>query len=190
MSKNLIWAVGIVVVIGAIYWGISSMTGDDNLSAPTAQQQTEKNNSDSSNTADANPAESKSASKKEPFSDFVKKGGSYKCTVNQSVGGVNTSGTTYINNSMIRGEYSSQVQGMSINTFFIARDGFTYTWNSMMPTSGFKAKIVAPTEADSSASMSASYSFNAETIGDYDCSPWSVDMSKFTIPTSVTFQTI
>jgi hypothetical protein len=183
MSKNLIWAVGIVVVIGAIYFGASALIGDDN-STPAGQEQTEQNNS-----APAKQIE-QTSSKKVAFSEFVKKGGSYKCTVNQSVGGVNTSGTTYINNSMIRGEYSSQVQGMNINTFFIARDGFTYTWNSMMPNSGFKAKIVAPTEGNSSAPMSASYSFNAETIGDYDCSPWAVDMSKFAIPASVTFQSI
>ena len=149
-----------------------------------------KNNSQPATVVDESEVITKATDgKKIPFSEFIKTGGSYKCTVNQSVGGVDTKGLTYLNNKMIRGEYNTKVQGMSIDTTLIVRDGFTYTWTSLAPTMGFKAKVVdkAP---DNQAEMSGKYSFNAEQIGDYDCQSWTADDSKFTLPTSVTFKEI
>lgn len=128
--------------------------------------------------------------KKMAFSEFVKQGGAYKCTVNQNVGDTTSVGTTYINSGMIRGEYNTKVQNISIDTTMIVRDGYTYSWSSMTPTTGFKVKLAATTSADTSTGTSGSYSFNTEQIGDYNCEVWTVDNSKFTIPAGVTFQEI
>ncbi|MCE9628611.1 MAG: hypothetical protein K8Q91_01310 [Candidatus Vogelbacteria bacterium] len=129
-------------------------------------------------------------SKKIPFSEFIKIGGSYKCTINQSIGGVDTQGLTYLNNKMIRGEYNTKVQGVSIDTTLIVRDGFTYTWTSMAPTMGFKAKVADQKVVDNQTGTSGTYSFNAEQIGDYDCQTWNSDDSKFVLPTGVTFREV
>ncbi len=128
--------------------------------------------------------------KKMAFSQFVKQGGSYKCTVNQYVGDTTTEGTTYINEGMIRGEYNTKVQGIDVSTSFIARDGYTYTWSSMAPTMGFKSKIVESTTEGDTTGTSGTYSFNAEQIGDYNCQPWSADSALFVVPSKVTFKTI
>jgi len=133
------------------------------------------------------PAES---GKKMAFAEFLKQGGSYKCTVNQSVAGTDTVGTTYIDGGRIRGEYSTQAQGMNIATTLIVRDGYSYTWTSMAPTIGFKAKVAESTAVNTGAAMSASYSWNAQQIGDYSCEAWSADEGKFTVPTNVTFKEI
>jgi hypothetical protein len=60
----------------------------------------------------------------------------------------------------------------------------------MMPTTGFKSEVSADAEGDGSAGTSGDYSFNADQIGDYDCQPWTVDNTKFTLPVGVTFQQI
>lgn len=131
--------------------------------------------------------------KKMAFSQFVKQGGSYKCTVNQylgEVGGASTQGITYIDKGMIRGEYSTQAQGISINSTFIVRDGYSYTWTSMAPTMGFKSKVVENPEVNANASASGSYSYNSEQVGDYDCQVWTSDPSLFNIPSEVTFREV
>lgn len=134
-----------------------------------------------------------SNSKKIAFSEFMKKGGSYKCTVNQYlgvVGGPSTKGTTYINDKMVRAEYSTKIQDKDVSTNLIVKDGFTYMWSSISPTMGFKVKAVIHEATSSAVAASGSYSFNASQIGDYDCQPWTTDASMFSLPTGVTFKEI
>lgn len=178
--KTIIWVIiGAVVIFGG-YSLINSDRNDD----LKENQVMETGGSDNEESAMVREG------KKMAFSQFLKEGGSYKCTVNQSIGGIQTNGTTYINDGMIRGEYSTEMQDVNIDSTMIVRDGFTYTWSSAMPLFGFKAKVIENAPIDTSASFSAKYSFNAEQIGDYDCQPWTVDASKFVIPSSVTFKEV
>ena len=131
------------------------------------------------------------ASKKIAFSEFMKQTGSYKCDVSQSVQNVETKGTVYMNDGMVRGEFATVVAGQNIETTFIVRDGYSYTWTSAMKGVGYKVKSVAvASESTTTAKTSGTYSFNGEQIGDYDCKEWTPDGSLFTIPTSVKFQMI
>lgn len=125
--------------------------------------------------------------KKIPFSQFIKQAGSYKCTVNQHISGTDTVGTTYMDDGMIRGDYATSVQGMKITSSFVLRDGYSYSWNSMMPSMGFKSKASATTNTPE-APASGSYSFNADQVGDYDCQAWAPDQSKFTLPSGITWK--
>ena len=127
--------------------------------------------------------------KKKAFSVFMKEGGSYKCTVHQYVGDTDTTGTVYLNDGLLRGEYSTAVQGKNIDATVIVRDGFAYTWTSMAPTMGFKSKVVENTETGSTGTT-GTYSYNTDQIGDYDCQPWTADNSKFVVPTSMTFREV
>lgn len=130
--------------------------------------------------------------KKMAFSEFIKNGGSYKCTVHQYVGETDTVGTTYVNSGMISGKYETKVNGMDIVSNVLVRDGYSYSWNSMMKNNGFKVKIVESNQnqQNPNASMSGTYSFNSEQIGDYDCAQVAPDMTMFAIPSSVTFKEI
>ncbi|MBI5139742.1 hypothetical protein HZA26_03995 [Candidatus Nomurabacteria bacterium] len=126
-------------------------------------------------------------SKKMAFTEFLKQGGSYKCEVNQYVDSVETKGTTYISGGMIRGEYNTKVQGVDMASTMIIRDGYTYSWTSMLPNSGFKIKNEV--SSDAGGSMSGVYGYG-EQIGDYNCEVWAADPSKFAIPKNVSFQEI
>lgn len=165
-------ALATVVVVGGYFAFSGGNTGD-------------------SNSQNQNTANVMDAGKKIAFSEFIKGGGSYRCSVNQYVGDVETKGTVFMDGDMIRGEYNTEVQGLNIDTSLIVRDGYTYTWNSMMPTSGFKIKAASAsgdTRGDTGAGMAGSYAFNAEQIGDYDCETWTADSAMFALPAGVTFQ--
>ena len=131
--------------------------------------------------------------KKIPFSDFMKKSGSYQCTVNQNLENysMTAQGTVYLDNGKIRGDYTASYNGKSFTGSTIIRDGFAYTWTSMMNI-GWKVPV-AQTDGNASSNVKVSgntYSFNAAQIGDYDCKPWTADASKFTVPTNLTFQVV
>lgn len=130
--------------------------------------------------------------KKMAFSAFIKQGGSYECTVNQSIDGMDSTGKVWLNNGMIRGDYSVKANGVDIRGSTIIRDGFAYTWSSAFPM-GFKVAVSEDANGSIGAGASVSgktYSWNANQIGDYDCDSWKADASKFTIPSNITFQAI
>ena len=133
--------------------------------------------------------------KKMAFMDFVKQGGSYQCTVNQYIDSSyssTTKGTVYLSKGNIRGDYNVKVQGMSIDTSVIVRDGFAYTWTNMM-TTGYKVAVATDTTGKTSAggtTPQGTFSWNSDMIGDYDCKPWTADATLFTLPAKITFKTI
>ncbi len=168
MSKIIMIIVAAAVVAGGGYYFLNSIKNQEAAqSVPVAT------------TTD-------STGKKMAFSAFLKQGGTYKCTTHQTIDGSSTVGTIYTDNGMLRGEYSTQVQGMKIDATFVIRDGFTYSWSSVSEGAGIKVKVVDTTEA-SGTPKASSYNFNADQIGDYDCVPWKADASKFTLPSNVTF---
>lgn len=128
-------------------------------------------------------------SKKMAFSEFVKQGGSYKCEVKQSMNDFENSGTVYINGGNIRGEFTNIAEGKTINSSFISKDGYMYSWSSALPTMGFKMQV-NPTGTSTGADASGTYSWNANQIGDYNCVAWTLDASKFELPAGITFKAV
>lgn len=140
--------------------------------------------------SDTDKVKEEPTGKKMAFSEFIKQGGAYKCSVQQSVSGTESSGTVYINSGDMRGDFSTTTEGMSIKTNFIMHDGYSYTWSSALPSMGFKVKIDSDIKGDGSAPMQGSYTWDANQIGDYSCDSWTVDSSKFAIPSNVKFTEI
>ncbi len=183
MSKTLISVLVGVLVIGGGYLIYQNKNANpEGMKNPALEE-----GGTSAPLETLNPNGDKPTSgKKMAFSEFLKTGGSYKCEVNQYVNNIESKGTTYINDGMVRGEFNTRVNGMNMDSTLIVRDGYTYSWTSMMPSAGFKAKVVAQ-KGDTNTGTSGTYSFNSEQIGDYNCEAWSLDASKFTIPTDITF---
>lgn len=128
------------------------------------------------------------AGKKMPFASFIKNGGSYQCTVHQYMSDIDNSGTVYVSDGKMRGEFSTIAEGRTVNSSIIVRDGFTYMWNNFM-SQGFKV-AVPETFAGASFESSGTYMWNAEQIGEYDCQPWTTDETKFSLPGNITFQAL
>ncbi|MEY4602345.1 MAG: hypothetical protein RL292_286 [Candidatus Parcubacteria bacterium] len=129
--------------------------------------------------------------KKITFSELLKQGGSYRCTVNQYVQNIESKGVVFIDKDRIRGDFSTQTQGMNIDSSLVVKDGYTYTWSSALGARGIKIKNSTPYGGaqvkGQNTQMTSTYGFNGEQIGDYDCEAWAVDESKFIPPMSITF---
>ena len=128
--------------------------------------------------------------KKMAFSQLVAQNGTYKCTVNQYVGDIESKGTVYMNKGLLRAEFATAVANQKIDTTMILRDGYTYTWTSLTPTLGFKSKTITETNTSTTTTTSGTYSWNADQIGDYNCEDWTLDEAKFVVPSTVTFTTV
>ncbi|MFA7285719.1 MAG: hypothetical protein WC011_02635 [Candidatus Paceibacterota bacterium] len=189
MSKISIWVLVGIIFVGGGYYALN-VSKNNNTNTLDNEVVVDTNQEDDTINTDAT-TEATPSGKKMAFSQFIATDkGSYECTVNQYVNDIESKGKVYINNGMIKGEFNTKTAGLSIDTSLIVRDGFTYTWSSMLPGVGFKAKVVADTNTNTDTKTTAQYSFNAEQIGDYDCQPWATDESKFILPTSIVFKEV
>jgi hypothetical protein len=116
-------------------------------------------------------------------------GGSYKCEVKQAFSDMENSGTVYIAGGNIRGEYTTIAEGRTIDTSFIMKDGYSYTWSSALANIGFKTKINTKASG-AGAESSGTYSWNASQIGDYNCEPWTADEKTFETPAGMSFKEV
>jgi hypothetical protein len=169
MSKTWMMVLGVGVVLVGGYFALTS-------------------NKVAENTQTSNNTNTEQSAKKMAFGDFVKQGGAYKCEVKQRVSDFENNGTVYINGGNMMGEYNTVAEGRMMNTSFIMKDGYSYTWSSALPNMGFKVKVETSTTGNTSADTSGTYAWNASQIGDYNCEPWNVDQSKFVPPDNITFK--
>ena len=168
MNKTLAWVLVGVVVIGGAYYTLKG-------NKPRATED--------------GVAQEENSGKKMAFSEFAKRGGAYKCEVKQSMSDFENSGTVYMDGGKMRGEFSSVAEGRTIDTSFVYKDGFMYTWSSAMGAMGFKMEA-NPTASTEEAAASGTYSWNTGEIGDYNCVAWDTDSSKFELPAGITFRNL
>jgi hypothetical protein len=175
MNKTLLTILAVVVIGAGAYFALNKSSSTDEAQVS------------SSVTPNASTS-SQPSGKKMSFSSFLQNDkGSYKCVVNQDVQGITSTGTVYISNGNVSGKFSTTAQGMNIDTNFVTKDGYSYTWSSLSKT-GFKVKVnTEKGEVNPTNGTSGTYSWNAEQIGDYDCQDWNADASVFAVPTSITF---
>jgi len=168
MSKTMIGVIVAIVVIVGGYFIYNANKGGTDVSDTTSDV-----------TSSAQTSTDKAA-----LAELIKKGGTLTCTITQNVNNTKVTGTMFMGSGMMRGEYTTKVQNVNIDSNFIVRDGFTYTWSSMTPNAGFKVAIPA---VGSTASTANTSSFDVSQVEDYKCEAWTLDASKFTLPAGVTF---
>ena len=112
-------------------------------------------------------------------------GQSTKCTFSNTVADVSSSGTIYLGaDGDMRGEFESKVGTQAaVSSNMIVKDGVTFTWSG---TQGVKM-TTAGAGADANAQAQANKYVDMDAQMDYDCSAWTRDESKFTVPTGVNF---
>ena len=172
MSKTLISVVIIVAVVVGGYFIVRQKNG--------TPEKIGEESSESGSEA--------TSGKKIPFSEFAKQGGSYKCEVQQYLSDFENSGTVYFTEGKLRGDFSTVAEGKKMDSSIIMKDGYMYNWSSAAPQMGIKVKVSA--EEQGGTPSSGDYSWNTDQVGDYDCDPWTVDNSKFELPSAVNFTEI
>lgn len=137
------------------------------------------------------------------FAQFVEEGGSYRCEISQATEAVeeNTTegeetsateasqvdGTVYVKDGMIRGQYDVATEGSLVNLAFIVREGASYTWIPET-TIGFMVNFTDAEDPEIQKSAMATYTFNLEEIGSYECYEEEIESSYFELPDGVRFQ--
>lgn len=168
MNKNVVIAGGVlavVVVAGGIFMvsrGPSTATEGSAHNA-TAQESIETQNGSYTGS----------------LADLGKRGGNYECTFSHNSAVGDSSGVVYVSGNNIRGDFKSVASGFSVESHMIAKDGFTYTWTPLSP-SGFRSRVVDGVTGGGTATE-GTYTDQNQTY-EYECVPWSVDESKFTLP--------
>jgi hypothetical protein len=132
---------------------------------------------------------SKMTTEKKSLADFFSMTGSQKCTFSDKSN--NSSGTLYVDNGKMRGNFQSVNNGKQMKTHMINDGTYVYMWidgqkdGYKMSTATVKKEAaqisVAPNEQAPTEAVNMNQQVN------YSCGPWSVDTSVFTLPAGITF---
>lgn len=114
---------------------------------------------------------------------LVAAGAPITCTFSTTTASGNESGTIFIANGMVAGNFSvTDSKTGVINAHMITRDQTSYTWTSMS-NQGFKSTVSASGAAGQSQGQGVGYSAQM----DYSCQAWNPDTGKFNLPTNISF---
>jgi hypothetical protein len=189
---KIILASFMIVVSTGVYFGLSSYVKQDAEAEVVAEEFSTSTDplpflEGSATTTDASLTQmgtstEQGSSKKIPFTEFMSKGGSYKCNITQVVSTMTSKGVVYMHDELVRLEFATSLAGQSMNTTMIAREGYMYSWTDASPTKGYKTKIVT-----SATENPKTYTWNGSQVGDYTCQEWKADDTLFDLPKTVTF---
>ena len=168
MQNNIwLWIVGVVVVLG-----IGAYIATQGGVSPTTPGG-ESNNTQLDTASDSNQPTS--------LKVLLAAGIAQKCTVSSATANSSSSGTVYLAQGMMRGEFTSVSGGQTVESHMIVKDNTSYVWSDMMPQ-WFKMSFGA---MGSGAGNQGGVDVNAQ--ANYSCTPWAADQGMFELPASVTF---
>ncbi len=104
-----------------------------------------------------------------------------KCTFNETVENSESTGTTYIANGKLRGNFSSTASGKNYMSHMVFKDETIYTWMDGT-TVGFKMPV---TSTQSKTDVRGNIDPNKKI--DFSCESWTADTSYFDTPNGIDF---
>lgn len=111
-------------------------------------------------------------------------GSTRKCTYTTTQDGYSSTGTVYVDNGRMRGDFTTTVNGKATVSHMINKDSTMYIWTDGSPMAfkmAFDPNNAKPTNS------SAQGSVDLEKNYDFDCASWSGDSSMFELPSGVNF---
>ncbi len=180
MNKTLVGVVVAVIVIGGgYYYWQGSKTGGFDPSKPYAISGEMGGATSTSGAVNAAP---QSAAGELSLKDLLSSSKAQKCTIKVGTVGAGVDGTVLVSSGKVRGDFSSDSAVGKVGTHMIVRDGSAYSW-----VDGLKAGLKAPVSTSGSGAVTGGV--NLEAKFNYQCEPWKVDNSVFTLPSDITFKT-
>jgi hypothetical protein len=125
------------------------------------------------------------------LADFFSMTGSQKCTFTDKTN--NSSGTLYIGDNKMRGDFQATDNGKTTQTHMINDGTYVYLWidgqkdGYKMSTAKVKNEAAQVSTAPGEQVPSQAQVVDMKQKADYSCGPWSVDATMFTLPQGVTF---
>jgi len=130
---------------------------------------------------------------KKSLSDFLSMNATLKCTFSDKTN--SSSGTVYVSNGKMRGDFTSQDNSAATQTHMVNDSSYIYYWTDGQKN-GYKMSLATIKNETPHISMSPSHgtSDQGQTQGmdmhqqsNYSCGPWVVNSSLFTVPSDITF---
>ncbi len=118
-------------------------------------------------------------SAQQSMKDLLASGQSQQCTFSDETG---NTGTVYVANSKMRGDFNSTVDGKTTASHMIVDQPTAYVWMDGQ-TDGFKMSLDAVKQPQGS-----TQSVDIDKKVDYTCTSWSTDASIFTLPAGIEFR--
>jgi len=117
--------------------------------------------------------------------DLLAEGGSQKCAFMSSTDSSESSGTVYVSDGQMRGDFTSMAGGQSVMSHMVVTDSTSYVWTDNYPQGMMMSfdSMTAGQEGDQAA-------VDPNALADYSCEPWAADAGAFVLPDGVDFQDI
>ncbi len=166
-SLQILGVVVVIIILGLVVYYAT------NHSSPSGVT-----NTDSSTSTNVSV---KGTSSSGSIRDLLALGKNLMCTIDESSATSTVTGTMYISGNMMSGEFTSSSKGSLGMISHMIRNGDTvYAWSASQG-----AKMTFTNLTGTSAQSKSSVNLDQK-VG-YKCSDWSVDNSKFAVPTNVKF---
>jgi len=129
------------------------------------------------------PTQQEESQAKGSIKNLLAAGKNQTCTIKYPVGEQMGEGTVYVSGKNLRGDFTMTSAEKTFDSHMIQDETYMYSWSSLSPQ-GVKMKIA---ELEKVQASPTAESVDLDQEVDINCSSWSVDNSKFTPPTDVTF---
>lgn len=164
----------IAIVGGVVLLSLVAVGGYRALSQPSSSE-TESQTMVTPTMADASATS---------FSSFLASETNQQCTFTGT--NANSSGTLYIGNGKARGDFAVTTNNLSVQSHMISDGIDMYVWMDGQGQ-GFMMSISEMEQAGQNLAPELKNNLPIDNMGDYSCSPWTVDEQMFVVPTTVTF---
>lgn len=112
--------------------------------------------------------------------------GQQTCTFTSTTQNSQSQGTVYLNNGMMRGNFTSVANGQSVASHMIVKDDSVYVWSDGL-AQGYKMDV---STLDTPPSQGSQSGIDATAPVGYDCKAGNIDSSVFELPAGITFSTV
>jgi len=113
--------------------------------------------------------------------DLLAFSGTKTCTFSDE----GVSGTVYVSNGKMRGDFEATENGQAMTTHMIRADGYQYVW--VGGQGGLKIKEADLKKFETQANQGNNQTPDLNERVNYTCQGWSGDSAKFAVPTDVEF---
>lgn len=180
MNKTIAGVIIVLILLVGAYFIFMNKPGESQDGSRQNDSQTQQsNNNQQDNTT---TTQSQNSSLKQLLAQ-----GSRKCTYSfsgdASKGEPNGTGTIYTANGNADMDISAVVNGATMKSRVVIKDGVYYGWVDGQPT-GFKMTL---NDADKYSNSSAQQGVDINQQQSYSCESWNPDSSKFSVPANIQF---
>ena len=139
----------------------------------------------STTTADVSTSASASSNTLGSLKDILGIGKNVVCTISESTATSSVSGTVYISGTNMSGQFTTVDSSGTHSANMIRNNDDVYAWTGTQGAKILLSAMENVSTQNTQTRMRSSVDLNQNVH--YSCTPWTVDQTKFTVPTTVKF---